>query len=106
MTTYTYLTTSELPAWKGQWSDGDGNPVDLSAATFEVKLVSRNGAIALTKTSGITGTVDGTVTVQWAVGELNIAPGKYRLYLVARTGSLDRAFDPGNPPVIAVLQAP
>jgi hypothetical protein len=106
VSTYTYTTDSELPTWRGQWNDEAGTGIDLSGATFTVKLVNSSGTTALTKTNGITGTVGGLVTISWSVGELNIATGGYRLYLYARTGTSDRVFSPDNLPTIQIITAP
>jgi hypothetical protein len=107
MSRYVYATDAELPAWRGQWNDGDNVGIDLSGATFTVKLVNASsGTTALTKTSGIVGTAGGAVTITWGVGELAIAVGTYRLWLYARTGSSDRVFSPDNLPIIGIVTAP
>ena len=106
MSIYTYTQIDEAPSWRGQWLDGDGAPVDLSAATFTVKLVGSNGTTALTKTTGVVGTVGGLVTITWGTGELNLTPGGYRLFIVARIASADRTFSPGALPSIAIIAAP
>jgi hypothetical protein len=106
MSSYVYATDAELPTWRGQWSDDAGTGIDLSGATFTVKLVNSSGTTALTKTSGITGTVGGLVTITWSVGELNISPGTYALWLYARTGTSDRVFSPDNLPTIQIVTAP
>ena len=106
MSTYTYTTDAELPTWRGQWNDSTGTAIDLSSATFTVKLVNSSGTTALTKTAGIVGTVGGLVTITWSVGELNITVGGYYLYLYARTGTSDRVFSPDNLPTIQIIAAP
>ena len=106
MSEYTYLTSSELPAWRARWFDGQGLPVNLAPCTFSLKLVNRSGTVALNKTSGITGNDQGVVVVQWASGELNLTPGKYKMYLIAYSAQGERAFDPANPPTITIVQAP
>lgn len=75
----------ERPAWKPPAPVG-GISEDLSTGhTFRVTL-TRNGAVALTKTTGITGAAGGAVTVQWAVGDLTLDPGAYTAQLtVTRT---------------------
>ena len=40
MSSYVYATDAELPTWRGQWSDDAGTGIDLSGATFTVKLVN------------------------------------------------------------------
>jgi hypothetical protein len=106
MSRYVYATDQELPTFRAQWNASDGTGIDLSAATFTLKLVNSSGATALTKTSGITSTSGGLVTVTWATGELNIAVGSYLLWLYARTGTSDRVFSPDNLPTIQIVTAP
>jgi hypothetical protein len=107
MSSYVYATDAELPVWRGQWNDANGTAIDLSSATFTVKLVNASsGVTVLTKTSGVVGTSDGLVTVTWATGELNVAVGNYRLWLYARTGTSDRVFSPDNLPTIGIVTAP
>lgn len=103
---YVYLSTDESPTWRGQWLDGDGTGVDLSGATFTVKLVNASGTVALTKTTGIVGTAAGLVTITWASGELDITAGGYRMILVARIAGADRTFSPGQLPTITIVAAP
>ena len=105
MANQVYLSTDEAPAWRATWTD-NGAPVDLSAATFTVKLVGSSGTTALTKTTGVTGTVAGVVTITWATGELNLTPGGYRLFVVARIASADQTFNPGALPTITIVAAP
>ena len=106
MSGYVYATDQELPTFRAQWNASDGTGIDLSAATFTLKLVNSSGTTALTKTSGITGTSGGLVTVTWATGELNIAVGAYLLWLYARTGSSDRVFSVSALPTIQIITAP
>jgi hypothetical protein len=106
MSSYVYATDAELPTFRAQWNDANGTAIDLSSATFTVKLVNSTGTTALTKTSGIVGTAGGLVTITWGVGELAIAVGTYRLWLYARTGSSDRVFSPDNLPIIGIVTAP
>ena len=106
MSSYTYTADAELPAWQGMWASGDGVGIDLSGATFTAKLVNSAGTTVVTKSSGIVGTAGGLVTITWAVGELAIAAGGYRLYLYARTGTSDRVFSPDNLPTIRIIAAP
>lgn len=101
----TYSQTDEAPVWRATWTD-DGVAVDLSAATFTVKLVASDGTTALTKTTGVAGTVAGVVTITWATGELNLTPGGYRLFVVARIGTADRTFSPAALPTITIVAAP
>jgi hypothetical protein len=106
MSSYVYATDQELPTFRAQWNDSAGTGIDLSSATFTVKLVNSSGTTVVTKTSGIVGTAGGLVTVTWAVAELNIAAGTYRLWLYARTGTSDRVFSPDNLPIIGIVTAP
>lgn len=106
MSSYTYTADAELPVWRGQWNDADNVGIDLSGATFTAKLVNSAGTTVVTKSSGIVGTAGGLVTITWAVGELAIAAGGYRLFLYARTGSSDRVFSPDNLPTIRIIAAP
>ena len=108
LSTYVYATDQELPAVQLEWLDGTGALLDLSAATFTVKLTSvTTGATALTKSSGITGAATSpNVTIAWSSSELNITPGTYRLWCYARSGGLDRVFDPDSPPLVKVVTAP
>jgi hypothetical protein len=47
------------------------------------------------------------VTINWAVGELDIAPGVYDLIVTARDGaSKDRTFRPGSPPQVQIVDTP
>ena len=106
MSTYTYIADAELPTFRAQWNDADGVGIDLSSATFTAKLVNSAGTTALTKTTGITGTSGGLVTITWAAGELALTAGGYRLFLYARTGGNDRVFSPDNLPTVRIITAP
>jgi hypothetical protein len=106
MSRYVYATDAELPTFRAQWNASDGTGIDLSTAAFTLKLVNSSGTTALTKTSGITGTAGGLVTVTWGVGELNIAVGTYLVWLYARTGSSDRVFSASALPTIQIVTAP
>lgn len=106
MAGYVYRAGDELPVWEAQWNDRNGHHVNLSAATFSAKLVAADGTTVVTKTSGIVGTASGAVTITWAAGELAIAAGSYRLYLVATLGGDDRTFSPDRLPTIGIIAAP
>ncbi len=62
----------------------------------------------LTKTSGVTGaSTSPNVTINWAVGELDIAESVYDLIVIAHDGaSKDRVFRPGNPPQLQIVEVP
>lgn len=102
MSVHPYKTTSEDPSLPIAWEQMDGTPVDLSAATFALKLISRDTTpvVALTKTTGITGfaAMQGTAPntynalVTWAAAELVIAAGTYDVQFVATVGGRDRAY--------------
>lgn len=78
MTTYRYLSNSEDPSIPLRWLTNAGAVIDLSAATWSLKLLSRTGTTLLTKTSSITGyaALQGTspndynCLITWATGEL------------------------------------
>ncbi len=71
-----------LPAWPATISTNGVLP-DLSDGWSFTVLMSRPGEETVTKTSGITGAPGGLVTVQWADDELELAPGTWRLALIA-----------------------
>lgn len=60
---------------------------DLSTGhTFELNLFRTGATPALTKTTGITGSNDSKVTVNWAPGDLDVTPAIYRAQItVTRT---------------------
>jgi len=111
MSAWTYRQDQELPSWACDWYrkvSGVDTLIDFSSGyTFQVLLVNRDGTIALTKTSGITGAATApNVTVAWASGELNITPGLYLLHLKATTGGADRIFSPGDLPMVTINATP
>ncbi len=86
----------ELPSTPVTWRDSDGVVVDFSSGwtfTFEA---SKNGAVVLSKTSGITGAATApNVTIDWAVDELAaVTADTYSARLIARrvADSKDRVF--------------
>jgi hypothetical protein len=96
-----YYRNAERPALKLWLQDDDGTLIDFSAGyTFVLKIGSPGVTALLTKSTNISGAAGagtepaGTpnVSVLWAAGELNIAPGVYRWQLTATTGGLDRTF--------------
>jgi hypothetical protein len=95
--------TAELPAVDVWWFDGTGALIDMTAAvSFTLRIGRIDRPALIQKTSGITGAVGagvaptGTpnVTIAWAAGELDIAPGVYTAQLTARfAGDLDRVME-------------
>jgi hypothetical protein len=94
----------EDPGIRFEWTDRDGNPIDFSSGyTFTVLIVPSPSGTTITKTTGLVGG-NGYVDLEWAVGELDIALGSYRLHLHARDGDdRDRAYRPNDPPVITIV---
>lgn len=85
-----YFVGDELPAFEASITL-NGQTVDFTSGwAFTVKLTQ--GATTVTKTSGITGSSSGTITVAWATGELNIAQGRWRLQLTATRTADQRQF--------------
>lgn len=107
MSTWTYRADQEEPAYAVSWYSADGDLIDFTDSSFEVKLVNRDtGIVALTKPLGITGAASApNVVVGWATGELDIEPGVYAVHLTATKEGLDRMFKPGNEPHIKILAA-
>lgn len=84
-----YTTDDELGDAGLYWLDGDGTLIDFSDGyTFALDLYDPDESV-LTKTEGIVGATGSlstntpNVTVSWAVGELDLAPGVYELRCVA-----------------------
>jgi hypothetical protein len=104
-----YRADQETPSFAVAWSDRDGNLIDFSSGsyTFELKLVHRTtGTIALTKTTGITGSAASpNIVAAWSSGELAITPGPYRAHITATIGGADRMFMPGAEPIITIVAA-
>lgn len=79
----TYHRGDELPQWVATVTI-NGTAPDLSSGyTFSVTVRQGDGTAVLTKTTNITGAASGVVTVAWADGDLDIAPGTYRVLLTA-----------------------
>ena len=85
-----YFAGDERPAWQATVTI-DGITEDLSTGhTFEVNLAkTRTSTPALTKTTGITGSAEGVVTVTWANGDLAIDPGTYHAAQITVTRTSD-----------------
>ena len=80
-----YNRTAELPDYTKRWEDSTGAVINLTGYTCRLEIFAyRAASPILTKTVGITGAAtDPNVTVAWALGELNLTPGAYRLRLTA-----------------------
>lgn len=94
-----WAANAEDPNLRIWWFDDAGNLIDFSTGyTWSLKIGPVNGTALVTKTTGITGAAGagveptGTpnVVVQWAAGELNITPGRYRLELTPTLSSRQR----------------
>lgn len=107
MTTFTFRRGATRPnitlPWQEEIAQNVWADLNLSTGyTFVLELV-RNATVALTKTTGITGT-DGSVTVAWAAGELALTVGTYQLNLRATSGGLDRDYSPDSPVRIKIVE--
>ena len=95
-----YKKTADRPAASGWIVDDDGTLIDLSSATFSLKIGLPGSAALLTKTTNIAGAAgsgtepDGTpnIVITWAAGDLNLTPGTYVWELTVTENSLDRVF--------------
>jgi len=104
---YTYDVGDEDPSIALTWKDRDDAVINLSAATFSVKLVNSAGAAIVTKTTGITGAATApNIVISWAAGELNIAAGLYELWVQATVSSRQRTFRRRNLPTVLIVAAP
>lgn len=86
-TVFIYNRGDELPGltlpWQTETAQNTYTDLDLSAGhTFSLTLTNSAGTAELTKTSGITGN-NGSVVIDWAVDELDIAEALYDFELVA-----------------------
>ena len=80
----------ELPSWQPSITV-DGTTTDYSVGHSFTVTIAKNGTVALTKTTGIVGHADGSLTVDWAAGELDdLTPGSYRLRATIRRVIDDR----------------
>lgn len=91
MSGLSYYRNDERPDWQATVTV-NGTADDMSTGyTFTVRVATSPTATAvLTKTTNITGATGGVVTVAWAAGELDIAPGTYIATLTARRTSDSR----------------
>jgi hypothetical protein len=98
---FTYHRHAERPAAKMWLVDDDGTLIDLSGYSHVFKIGNPGSTALLTKSSNITGAVGagveptGTpnVTITWAAGDLDIAPGVYSWQLKSTSSALDRVFE-------------
>lgn len=89
--TVEYHRSAEEPGMEITWLDNDGQVISLSTASFVLRIGQRGDDAIVTKTSGIVGADDApNVTVMWAPGELDIAPGVYLWQLTATDAGRDR----------------
>lgn len=98
---FTYHRSAERPSAKLWVFDDSGTLVDFDGYTFSFKIGVPGQTALLTKTSNITGaTGAGTeptgtpnVVIEWADGELDIAPGMYTWQLTCTSSAVDRVFE-------------
>ena len=111
---FTFLSTDEDPSLALEWLDRTGSAVDLSAATFTVKLVDGGWSTVLTSAGTFTGysSLQGSspnqynLLISFGSGELAVRPGDYRLIVQATIASRQRTFRPADPPVVRIVAAP
>lgn len=86
---------AERPATTLEITDGPGALIDFSTGyTFSLKIGEVGATALLSKTTDITGAATSpNITITWAAGELDLAPGTYPWQLTATTGSADRVYD-------------
>lgn len=86
---------AERPATTLEIKDGTGDLIDFSTGyTFSFKIGEVSASALLIKTSGITGAATSpNITIAWAAGELDLAPGTYLWQLTATTSSADRVYE-------------
>ena len=107
MTIIDYRSDAEDPPIDLEWTEDDGTVIDMSSATFEVKVVDRDGTTAFTKDSNITGASTlPNARIAWADGELASLSGYYVVNVKATISGRDRVFRPGDPIEINVTPAP
>ncbi len=84
----TYYRADERPYWQPTVTVSDSTANDLSSGhTFTVLIKKGSQTPLVTKTTGITGAVDGVVTVAWSTSDLDITPDRYRCLLTVRRTS-------------------
>lgn len=79
----------ELPSTTFDWYDRTGALVDFSSGyTLSAQIITGANAVALNKTSGVTGAATSpNVTIDWATTDLTNLSGEYELRVVARRTS-------------------
>jgi len=89
--------------WEEETAQGSYSSLDMSTGyTFALTLVGLDGTTALTKSTNITG-ADGSVTIVWDVGDLDIAAGTYELRLTVTDAlSKPRHHEPDEPLLIQI----
>ena len=69
---------AELPDRTIIWQEADGTPVNFATSphTFSLIIAFKNGDVPapVTKSAGISGAADGTVTIAFAAAETNTFP--------------------------------
>ena len=107
MASFSYKRGAEYPyltlTWEGETASGVYAGIDMSTDyTFSMTLTEVSSTTAtLTSTTNMVGLSTG-VRIEWAAGDLDIAPGIYVLALRATIGGLDRDYRPGNPLTIEI----
>ena len=108
MRTFSYRPGAEIPyltlPWQYEVSSGVWADLDMTSGyTFSLTLTPADSSTpTLTKTTNIVGLASG-VRVEWQSGELDIAPGRYRLDLRATSGGADRDYRPSAPLEILIF---
>jgi hypothetical protein len=108
MADFVYLTEQEYPSIHLVWKDGDGNLINFASGyTWTVRLAQGSEAI-VEKTTGIVGSsTSPNVTINWTIGELDIAEGLYQLVVIATDNvNKDRVFRPGAFPTVQIVTTP
>lgn len=87
-----YVVGAEDPSLAVTWLDVNGQVIDFSGEwDFVLKLFRAGHPPVLIKTSGISGSsADPNLVVVWSIGELEIAPGLYRVEIKATREGRDR----------------
>ena len=89
---FRYRRSAQNPVLTLEWEEQTGDqvwtPLDLTGGTFSLTIYDRSGDLQVTKTTGITG-ADGSVEVQWGASDLDLASGRYAVYLRETTQSRD-----------------
>ncbi len=99
-----YFRNDERPDWVATVTVNGATDDMSSGYSFSVKIATDlSSAAVLTKTTNITGAAAGVVTVAWAAGELDIAPGQYVATLTARRTSDSRDWTISEPLTIKSL---